>query len=120
MRLIVLILAYFFAADETLGEQLLPSVIPLPHPSHLSIVLIRLRDRITRWVWAQVTIALYFALTFGLGLVWLGVPFALNIALVGGVLEIIPYIGDFIFGMVTAGSSRHANDGPSKAWKNEP
>lgn len=91
--LIVLILAYFFAADEILGERLLRSVVPLPHQSHLSIVLIRLRDRLTRWVWAQVTIALYFALTFGLGLVWLGVPFALTIALVGGVLEIIPYIG---------------------------
>jgi predicted PurR-regulated permease PerM len=40
-----------------------------------------------------VAIASYFALVFSVGLTLLGVPFALSIGLVGGILEIIPYLG---------------------------
>jgi len=57
------------------------------------VVVAGLRQRLSRWVWAQAAIALYFALIFSAGLALLGVPFALTIGLVGGVLEIVPYLG---------------------------
>lgn len=91
--LVVLILAYFFAADIAIGPRLLQSLVPARYQAQAAAVMGRLRFRLTRWLWAQVAIALYFALTFGLGATLLGVPFAWTIALVGGVLEIIPYVG---------------------------
>ena len=90
---VVLILAYFFAADAAIGSRLLQRFIPERYQRQVSIAFAGLRFRLTRWVWAQVAIAFYFALTFGIGATLLGVPFAITIALVGGVFEIIPYVG---------------------------
>jgi predicted PurR-regulated permease PerM len=53
-------------------------------------------ERLSSWVWAQLAIALYFSLVFSIGLKLLGVPFAFTIGLVGGVLEILPYLGGAI------------------------
>lgn len=90
---ILLIVAYFFATDVGLGERLLQGWVPPRYETRAREIMTRLRHRLTRWVWAQVAIALYFALTFSVGLSLLGVPFALTIGVVGGVLEIIPYLG---------------------------
>jgi len=94
--IVVLILAFFLTTDATMGQKLLHSFIPMHYQPQVSTLMSRTRHRLTRWIWAQVAIALYFALTFGICLTWLGVPFALTIALVGGVLEIIPYVGGVV------------------------
>lgn len=94
--IIVLVLAYFLAADGTLGRRFLQNFAPISYQNRVWSVVGQLRFRLTRWIWAQIAIACFFALSFGLGATVLGVPFALTIALVGGVLEIIPYIGGFI------------------------
>jgi predicted PurR-regulated permease PerM len=91
--LVVLVLAYFFAADDALGEQLVRALTPVRHQTQVKLVLAQLHQRLGRWVWAQLGIGLYFAVAFGVGLAILGVPFAPTIALVGGVIEIIPYVG---------------------------
>jgi predicted PurR-regulated permease PerM len=91
--LVVLVLTYFLATDATIGQRLLSSLVSPRYQPQVITVMTRLRFRLTRWIWAQLAIALYFALTFGTGLALLGVPFALTIALVGGVLEVIPYVG---------------------------
>jgi len=93
---VALILAYFLATDTSIGPGLLQNLVPARYQPKISAVMGRARYRLTRWVWAQVAIAIYFALTFGIGLTVLGVPFALTIALVGGVLEIIPYLGGVV------------------------
>jgi len=92
----VLILAYFLAADTTIGQRVVHTLVPVGYQPQVIAVMQQLRTRLTRWVWAQVAIASYFAVTFGIGLAWLGVPFALTIALVGGILEIIPYVGGVV------------------------
>lgn len=91
--LVVLVLAYFFSTDGDLGTQLTESFVPARYRPQILTLVRRLRFRLTRWVWAQVAIAVYFAVTFGLGATLLGIPFAFTIALVGGVLEIVPYLG---------------------------
>jgi predicted PurR-regulated permease PerM len=90
---VVLILAYFLATDTSIGPGLLQNLIPVRYQPQVSAMMGRARYRLTRWIWAQVAIAIYFALMFGIGLTLLGVPFALTIALIGGILEIIPYLG---------------------------
>lgn len=90
---ILLVLAYFFATDAGMVERLLSGWVPVRYESRIQNLVGQLRHRLTRWVWAQAAIALYFAMIFGLGLRLLGVPFALTIGLVGGVLELIPYLG---------------------------
>jgi predicted PurR-regulated permease PerM len=91
--LIVLVLAYFFATDVDLGERLLARWVPAPYRPRARLVVAGVRQRLTRWVWAQAAIALYFAVVFSAGLFLLRVHFAFIIGLVGGVLEIVPYLG---------------------------
>lgn len=91
--LVVLILAFFLASDTTIGPRLAQNLVPQRYQPQLLLVAGRLRDRLGRWIWAQLAVASYFALTFGIGLAVLGVPFALTIALISGVLEVMPYVG---------------------------
>jgi predicted PurR-regulated permease PerM len=103
--LVMLIVAFFVAIDEDLGERILQTWVPERYRDELRDVWCQMQPRLTRWVWAQVAIALYFAVTFGVGLAILGVPFAFTIGLVGGILEIIPYLGGIvaaIFAVISA------------------
>jgi predicted PurR-regulated permease PerM len=89
----VLILTYFFTADAEIVAGLLGRWVPAPHQARVRGMLDRLRHRLAHWAWAQAALAVYLGLAYSLGLTILGVPFALTIGLVGGVLEIVPYLG---------------------------
>jgi len=93
---IVLILAYFLTSEKEPFEKLFVSWLPPKYQPDVRIAIEGLEWRLSRWVWAQVAIALYFSLVFSVGLRLLGIPFAFTIGLVGGVLEIIPYVGGII------------------------
>ena len=102
---VVLILTYFFATDVRLGEGLLRRWMPPYYGSRARLLMARLRYRLSRWVWARLAVAVYFGVVSSIGLTWLGVPFALTIGLVGGVLEIVPYLGStvaLVLAMVSA------------------
>jgi predicted PurR-regulated permease PerM len=90
---LVLVLAYFFTTGTAWDEHLLNSWVPPRYWPKVRVVATGLRQRLSHWVWAQAAIAVYFALIFSAGLALLGVPFAFTIGLVGGVLEIVPYLG---------------------------
>jgi predicted PurR-regulated permease PerM len=91
--LIMLVLVLFVSTDANFGQQALNDWLPEAYRTHAKIIWERLRHRLSRWMWAQAGIALYFVVTFSAGLALLGVPFAFTIGLIGGVLEIIPYLG---------------------------
>lgn len=90
---IVGVLTYLFVTDHGMVNRLVVNWIPASHQPRLTAVIERLRQRLTRWIWAQALIALYFAVVYSVGLSMLGVPFALTIGIVGGLLEIVPYLG---------------------------
>jgi predicted PurR-regulated permease PerM len=98
--LFMLVITFFVSSDADFGKRLLDDWLPSSHGARIRHLWKRLRIRLTRWVWAQVGIALYFALTFSAGLALLGVPFAFIIGLVGGILEIVPYLGGLVAGLL--------------------
>ena len=93
---IVLILSYFFVTETQLEERLLLVWFPRAYRGRIHTITGELHYRLTRWVLAQVGIALYFAFVFSAGLALLGVPFALTIGTIGGTLEIVPYLGGIV------------------------
>jgi predicted PurR-regulated permease PerM len=90
---LILVLAYFFTTGTQWDEHLLNGWVPPDYRPRVRAIAVGLRQRLSRWVWAQAAIALYFAVIFSAGLAILGVPFAFTIGLVGGALEIVPYLG---------------------------
>lgn len=91
--LLALVLGYFFAADTNLGVGTFLAWTPLAYQEAVELLLGRIRRRLTRWIWAQLAVALYFAVVFTIGLSLFGIRFALTIGLIGGMLEVIPYVG---------------------------
>jgi predicted PurR-regulated permease PerM len=91
--LFIFVLTFFVSTDAHLGERLLNEWLSGAHRTRIRHLWNRLRVRLTRWMWAQVGIALYFAVAFSAGLALLGTPFAFIIGLVGGILEVVPYLG---------------------------
>jgi predicted PurR-regulated permease PerM len=94
--LVMLILTFFLATDEDLPERTMVRWMPDAYEVNIRSLWARLEARLSRWVWAQAGIATYFAVIFSIGLTLLNVPFALTIGLLGGVLEIVPYLGGFV------------------------
>ncbi len=93
---IMLVLAYFFTTDTKIGPALLATWVPSHYQPHVRLIATRLHRQLTRWIWAQAAMAFYFALVFSVGLAVLRVPFAFSIGVVGGMLEVVPYVGGAI------------------------
>lgn len=94
--LVILVLTYFLVVDSELSERFILTFAPATYRPHLQPLMARLRFKLTRWIGAQVAIVLYFGIAFGLALALLGVPHAFTIALIGAVIEIIPYVGGLV------------------------
>lgn len=94
--LVVFILSIFFTADKNIGKSLLINWVPITYQPRVSAVVVNSTERLSRWVVAQFGIMLYTVVAYGAGLLILGVPFAFLIALIGGLLELVPFIGGVV------------------------
>jgi predicted PurR-regulated permease PerM len=109
---VVFILAYFLTAHENhWSERMIITWFPLSQQNHVREILNNTRNRLERWVLAQLAVALFFMVTFSIGLTLLGTPFALTIGIVSGLLCLIPipYLGAFIATILTAVSAATGN-----------
>lgn len=94
--LITLVAAYFLAVDPEFAERLVARFAPARNRERTLQIMRRCGSRLGHWVRAQLILALFFGTAFGIGLWALGIPYALTLGVVGGVLEIIPYVGGFV------------------------
>jgi predicted PurR-regulated permease PerM len=94
--ILVLVIAFFLAADEDFVGLTIRRFVPPPHQQRAGRILGRAGTRLGQWARAQLILALFFGLAFGAGLRVAGVHYAVTLGVVGGVLEIIPYVGGFI------------------------
>ncbi len=94
--LLIFVIAFFLAVDPTFPERVVTRFIP-PASRHRVLGLMgKIGTGLGYWVRAQLLLALFFGVAFGLGLAILRVPYALTLGTIGAVLEIIPYVGGAI------------------------
>jgi predicted PurR-regulated permease PerM len=91
--LMVLFIAFFFTTDVSIGERLIDTWSPERYKHRIRAVALYATERLKRWVGAQIMLIAYFAVVYGAGLLIIGVPFAVTIALIGGLLELVPFVG---------------------------
>lgn len=94
--LFVFILAFYMVAEEGSLKKLFRFVVPRAHLAYVEQAVERAQRRIGRWVLAQLGLGLIIGIIVGVGLWLLGVPYALSLGLLAGVMEIIPVIGPII------------------------
>ncbi|HEX6268308.1 MAG TPA: AI-2E family transporter [Burkholderiales bacterium] len=93
---IVLFFAVFLAAQPKLYIDGLVHLVARPKRARVRAVLHEVGDMLRRWVVAQSLLALAIATLIGAGLLLIGAPFALPLALLAGVMEFVPYIGPLL------------------------
>jgi len=93
---IVLVISFYLAVQEKGVKRFFVSMTPSEHQHYVSDLINRIQIRIGGWLRGQLFLMLIIgSLTF-IGLYFLGVKYALTLALIAGILELIPYIGPFI------------------------
>lgn len=92
----ILSMAFYMSIKEDGMENFLESVTPKKYKFTVVKIAKKIKNRIGRWMSGQfILMFVIFLLDYAV-LYFLGVPYALVIALIGGVLEIVPYIGPIV------------------------
>lgn len=104
----VFVLTFYLVIEKDALGKFARLVTPSEHLPYVERTIKRVQRQVGRWVAAQLALGVIMGLVVGLGLWLLGVPYALLLGIIAGLLEIIPYIGPIaaaIPGVVIALSS---------------
>ena len=94
--ILILVIAFFLAVEEDFVALVIRRFVQPDRRPQAQRLLGRMGTRLGQWARAQMLLALFFGVAFGIGLRVAGVHYAVTLGVVGGVLEIIPYVGGFI------------------------
>jgi predicted PurR-regulated permease PerM len=94
--LTVFVISFYLTAEENGMKNLVKQLVPFKHQAYVNALMTKIQKKIGQWVLGQFILSLViFVLTY-VGLSILGIEFALVLALIAGLLEVIPYIGPIV------------------------
>lgn len=106
----IVIISFYLVAEENGMKRFIGSLVPSIHHEVTTTLLEKVQKKMGMWILGQlVACAVMFLITW-LGLSLLHIQYALVLALIAGVLEVIPYIGPIVsaipamfFGLIQGG-----------------
>lgn len=98
----VVILTIYFLIDEKMFTDWGYSIISEEKVKSVFTVIRHVSVKVGNWLRGQLILGLVIACLDYIGLIIIGVPYALTIAVISGLLEIVPIIGPFISGAIAA------------------
>lgn len=98
--ILVIVLSFYFAIQETGIDDFLRMVIPMKHEEYAVNLWLRAKKKIGQWMQGQLLLSLLVGVIVYLGLLILGVPYALFLAVIAAILDLIPMFGSFLAGIV--------------------
>lgn len=93
---IVFVLTFYMVVEEDSAKRLIKNLAPIEYQPFLGALFSKMQKRIGYWLRGQLVLGLVIGLAVYLGLLILGVPYALVLGLIAGLLEIIPYAGPLL------------------------
>jgi predicted PurR-regulated permease PerM len=96
VALVILIVGIFGAAETELYRAGLLRLVPLHFRARAGETLDAIAFNLRHWLVGQVLLMLIIGTTSALGLWLIGIPLALTLGIMAGVLEVIPYIGAWL------------------------
>jgi predicted PurR-regulated permease PerM len=92
----VLVVSFYLVAEERGMREFIRTLVPPHHQDFTMNLVDKIQKKMGLWIIGQIILSLaIFALTF-VGLTLLGVKYALFLALLAGLLEVVPYIGPIV------------------------
>lgn len=92
----ILIIAFYLVAEQQGMNRLISSMVPGHHREFTVGVLEKIQKKMGLWILGQIIASVVMFLITWAGLSALRIQYALVLAIIAGVLEIIPYIGPII------------------------
>jgi predicted PurR-regulated permease PerM len=93
---IVLVISFYLAVQEKGVKRFLVSLTPQEHQHYLIDLIERIQNKIGGWLRGQLLLMFIVGFLIFVGLHFLGVKYALTLALIAALLEIIPYVGPIL------------------------
>jgi len=91
--ILVIVFSFYFAVLKTGVEDFLRIIVPKPQQAYVLDLWLRSQTKIGLWMQGQLILAIIMGVIVYLGLMILGVPHAMVLAVIAGVFEIIPVFG---------------------------
>lgn len=92
----VLVISFYLVAADRGMKQFIHDLVPPQYQDVVGGLVVKIQRKMGLWVVGQIILSLFiFGLTF-IGLSLLGVQYALFLAILAGLLEIVPYLGPFL------------------------
>lgn len=86
-------LSLYLSLEEKGIEKFFLLLAPERYHAHALSLAARIQGKVSQWLFGQMLLILIAFVMYYIGLLILGVPYALAVAFFGGLMEIIPYIG---------------------------
>lgn len=99
--LVSLVLSFYLSLSRDGVERFIRAIFPLHKEDYVVNLYIRTRKKLGRWLASQLVLSFLVGSLVFVGLVALGVEYALILALLAAVLELVPYVGPVIIGTIT-------------------
>lgn len=94
--LVILVLAFYLVVEEDSARRFVKHLSPLEYQPFLTGLFTKMQKKIGAWLRGQLLLGLIVGVAVYIGLLILGVPYALVLALLSGLFEIIPYAGPLL------------------------
>ncbi len=92
----ILVLTFYIVLIENGLKKFITGVSPAKYQPYLIQLVERIQTRLSHWMKGQLILSLIIGVASFIGLVILGIPYALVLGLIAGLTEFIPYAGPII------------------------
>ncbi len=92
----VISMSFYMSLQGDALKKAILLVTPQKHKSYTTSLIDRIQENFGRWMAGQIVTMIFVGVLYYIALTLLGVPYAPILALIGGLLEIIPYFGPII------------------------
>ena len=96
----IIVISFYLSIQKKGVEDFLRLIIPQDQEEYVINVWMRVEKKLGKWLQGQIIIALIMGVTVFIGLTFIGVPYALLLGVIAGVLEIVPIAGPILSALV--------------------
>ena len=93
---VVLVITFYLTVEEKMLKKTINFITPLGQKKYISDLINRMQLKMGLWLRGQLALMLIVGFLTYLGLIIMGVKYALLLAFIAGVLEIIPFVGPLL------------------------
>jgi len=90
---IMLVISFFLVVEKDSIREIVNSILPKRHHEYVGSMLIKMQHKVGQWLIGQLVLMLFIGVLSYIGLLVFGVKYALLLAVLAGVFEIVPYLG---------------------------